>query len=166
MATQLSVMTQVHLSRLAVINTRSQFERADAIYTTDSKISEIMRNRQSVQAQSKLDLVSTETSAILSLLRRYQALAQVQVAESRLVATLGMEPQIGSTGELSLKELTEQLRKTQAPWAQLRAEAAVPAPVPAAALAKVSTTAASVPAAGASVAGGSVTSSTPSKGKW
>ena len=70
MATQLSVMTQVHLSRLAVINTRSQFERADAIYTTDSKISEIMRNRQSVQVQSKLDLVSTETSAILSLLRR------------------------------------------------------------------------------------------------
>jgi hypothetical protein len=102
----------------------------------------------------------------LSLLRRYQALAQVQVAESRLVATLGMEPQIGSTGELSLKELTEQLRKTQAPWAQLRAEAAVPAPVPAAALAKVSTTAASGPAAGASVAGGSVASSTPSKGKW
>jgi hypothetical protein len=63
-------MTQLHLSRLAVINTRSQFERADAIYTTDSKISEIMRNRQSVQVQSKLDLVSTETSAILSLLRR------------------------------------------------------------------------------------------------
>jgi hypothetical protein len=29
-----------------------------------------MRNRQSVQVQSKLDLVSTETSAILSLLRR------------------------------------------------------------------------------------------------
>ena len=166
MATQLSVMTQVHLSRLAVINTRSQFERADAIFTTDNKISEIMRNRQSVRVQSKLDLVSTETSAILSLLRRYQALAQVQVAESRLVATLGMEPQIGSTGELSLKELTEQLRKTQAPWAQLRAEAAVPAPVPAAVLAKVSTTAASAPAAGASVAGGSVASSTPSKGKW
>ena len=162
MATQLSVMTQVHLSRLAVINTRSQFERADAIYTTDSKISEIMRNRQSVQVQSKLDLVSTETSAILSLLRRYQALAQVQVAESRLVATLGMEPQIGSTDELSLKELTEQLGKAQAPWAQLSAKAAVPDPVPAAALVKVSTTdAAGVPAAGLSAS-----SSTPIKTKW
>lgn len=130
MATQLSVLTQVHLSRLAVINSRSQFERADAIYATDNKISEVMRNRQSVQAQSKLDLVSTETSAILSLLRRYQALAQVQVAESRLVATLGMEPQIGSTGDLSLKELTEQLGKAQAPWAQLRAEVALPAAAP------------------------------------
>ena len=130
MAMQLSVLTQVHLSRLAVINSRSQFERADAIYATDNKISEVMRNRQSVQAQSKLDLVSTETSAILSLLRRYQALAQVQVAESRLVATLGMEPQIGSTSDLSLQELTEQLSKAQAPWSQLRAEASQPAAAP------------------------------------
>ena len=161
MATQLSVLTQVHLSRLAVINTRSQFERADAIYTTDSKISEIMRNRQSVQAQSKLDLVSTETSAILSLLRRYQALAQVQVAESRLVATLGMEPQIGSTGELSLKELTEQLGKTQAPWAQLRAEAVQPAPVPAAATVKVASSLANNAATTAPI-----NRSTPSKGQW
>ena len=131
MATQLSVLTQVHLSRLAVINTRSQFDRADAIYATDGKIAEVMRNRQSVQAQSKLDLVSTETSSILSLLRRYQALAQVQVAESRLVATLGMEPQIGSTGELSLKDLTEQLGKAQTPWAQLSAQVPMAAPSPA-----------------------------------
>ena len=172
MATQLSVMTQVHLSRLAVINTRSQFERADAIYTTDSKISEIMRNRQSVQAQSKLDLVSTETSAILSLLRRYQALAQVQVAESRLVATLGMEPQIGSTGELSLKELTEQLGKTQAPWAQLRAEAVQPAPAPAAATVKVasslvnSAATAITTTASPTIASSAATSGTPTKGKW
>lgn len=126
MATQLSVLTQVHLSRLAVINARSQFERADAIYDTDNKINEVMRNRQSVQAQSKLDLVSSDTSAILSLLRRYQALAQVQVAESRLIATLGMEPQIGSTGDLSLKDLTEQLGKAQAPWSQLLNEAKQP----------------------------------------
>lgn len=155
MATQLSVLTQVHLSRLAVINTRSQFDRADAIYVTDIKISEVMRNRQSVQAQSKLDLVSTETSAILSLLRRYQALAQVQVAESRLVATLGMEPQIGSTGDLSLQELTEQLGKAQAPWAQLRAEAPQSPVAPAAAVKSVTSTA---PVAAANV--------TKSKGTW
>ena len=49
-----------------------------------------------------------------------QALAQVQVAENRLVATLGMEPQIGSTSELSLPELIEQLTRNKAPWQQLR----------------------------------------------
>lgn len=118
-AAQASVLTQVHLSRLQVINARSQFDRADAIYATDSKIAEVMRNRQMVAAQSKLDVVSTETASILSLLRRYQALAQVQVAENRLLATLGLEPQIGSTHELSLEALTLQISKARAPWAQM-----------------------------------------------
>jgi outer membrane protein TolC len=119
-AAQMSVLTQVHLSRLQVINARNQYERADAIFSTDRKIADVMRNRQMVQAQSKLDVVSTETSAILSLLRRYQALAQVQVAENRMLATLGVEPQIGSTGELSLKELTEQIATAKAPWQQIK----------------------------------------------
>lgn len=119
-ATQLTVMTQVHLARLQLINARNQYDRADSIYATDSKIAEVMRNRQSVQAQSKLDVVSTETASILSLLRRYQALAQVQVAESRMLATLGMEPQIGSTSELSLKELTQQVGGAKTPWRALK----------------------------------------------
>jgi outer membrane protein TolC len=127
-ATQLGVLTQVHLSRLQVINARSQFDRADAIYSTDKKIADLMRNRQAAQAQSKLDMVSAETAAILSLLRRYQALAQVQVAENRLIATLGLEPAIGNTQELPLKELVMQLGKSPAPWSALmnRPEAAAP----------------------------------------
>ena len=123
-AAQAAVLTQVHLARLQVANARSQYDRADAIYDTDSKIAEVMRNRQMVAAQSKLDVVSTETSSILSLLRRYQALAQVQVAENRMIATLGLEPQIGSTSELSLKDLTAQITANQAPWAKLKQDAA------------------------------------------
>ncbi|MEY2947576.1 MAG: hypothetical protein RL084_973 [Pseudomonadota bacterium] len=119
-AAQMSVLTQVHLSRLQVINARSQFERADAIFVTDRKIADVMRNRQMVQAQSKLDVVSTETSSILSLLRRYQALAQVQVAENRILATLGLEPQIGSTSELGLKELTEQIAQSRVSWQEIQ----------------------------------------------
>jgi outer membrane protein TolC len=119
MASQMAVITQVHLARLQLINARGQFDRADAIYATDSKIAQVMRSRQEAQAQSKLDAVSNETAAILGLLRRYQALAQVQAAENRLMATLGLEPQIGSTGELSLKDLTDQLGKSAAPWAKL-----------------------------------------------
>lgn len=118
-ATQAAVLTQVHLSRLQVINARSQYDRADAIFQTDREISRVMRNRQAVAAQSKLDMVSTETAEVLSLLRRYQALAQVQVAESRLIATLGLEPKIGSTDDVSLKDLTAQLAQAEAPWAEL-----------------------------------------------
>ena len=121
MATQMAVLTRVPLARLQLINARSQFERAEDVYATDRRITELMRNRESVQAASKLDRVGNETSAILSLLRRYQALAQVQVAESRLLAQLGVEPRIGSTDALSLQDLTAQL-KGNTGWATLKSE--------------------------------------------
>lgn len=132
MATHLSVLTQVHLSRLQLIHARNQFDRADAIYVTDKKIADLMRNRQAVQAQSKLDVVSNESAAILSLLRRYQAFNQVQAAENRLMATLGLEPQVGSTSELSLTQLTQQISQAASPWNSLKetpAAASAPAKV-------------------------------------
>lgn len=122
--TQMAVITQVHLARLNLINARGQFDRADAIYAADSKIAQVMRSREVAQAQSKLDTVSNETAAILSLLRRYQALAQVQAAENRLIATLGLEPQISSTSELSLKDLIKQIDESAAPWAKLSGKVA------------------------------------------
>ena len=120
MATQMAVLTQVHLARLHLLNARNQFDRADAIYATDLKIAEHVRNRENAQAQSKLDSVSNATAAILSLLRRYQALAQVQSAENRLLASMGLEPKIGSTHELSLAQLTAQLKGSGTPWAELQ----------------------------------------------
>jgi 3-methyladenine DNA glycosylase Tag len=124
MATHMSVLTQVHLSRLQLIHARNQFDRAHVIYETDMKITQLMRNRQAVQAQSKLELVSNETAAILSLLRRYQAFNQVQAAENRLIATLGLEPQVGSTNELSLQELTNQISASASPLKSLTVVAA------------------------------------------
>ncbi|MDQ7744960.1 TolC family protein [Hydrogenophaga pseudoflava] len=110
MATQMAVLTQLHLVRLQFLNARSQFARAEEVYATDRRISELMRTREAVQASSKLERVSNDTAAILSLLRRYQALAQVQAAENRLLAQLGLEPRIGRTDELSLQALTEQIK--------------------------------------------------------
>lgn len=124
MASQMAVLTQLHLARLQLINARSQFQRAEEVYATDKRIGELMRTRESVQAGSKLERVSNDTAAILSLLRRYQAMAQVQVAESRLLAQLGIEPRIGSTDELSLNELTKQVKGQSNPWQALTASIA------------------------------------------
>ena len=75
------------------------------------KIAELTQNRESAQTQSKLDVVSNATTATLSLLRRYQALAQTQAAENRLIASLGIEPQLGSMSEMTVPQIVEQLRK-------------------------------------------------------
>lgn len=106
---QMAVTAQVHLARQQFANAVGQFNRAEAIWQTDHRINEHMANRQQVQAQSKLELVSAQTSTILSLLRRYQALSQVYAAEARLQATLGLEPRIGSVGALKLVDLQQQV---------------------------------------------------------
>ena len=111
-AVQMAVMAQVHLGRQQYANALSQFERADAIWETDRRISEHMANRQTAQAQSKLDMVANQTTAILSLLRRHQALAQAHAAEARLQATLGVEPQIGSVGDITLADLTRDIGRS------------------------------------------------------
>jgi len=117
-AMQMAVVAQVHLGRLQLINTLKQFDRADAIWNTDKRIAEHVRNRDAARTQSKLDLVANQTSAILSLLRRYQALAQAQGAEARLQATLGVEPEIASVSETSVDELAATLRNGDG-WSRL-----------------------------------------------
>ncbi len=115
-ATQMVVLSQVHLARLQYASAYQQFVRADAIWSVDDKISQQINAREQAQTQSKLDRVANSTTAILSLLRRYQALAQVHAAASKLQATLGMEPKIGSVQEQGLPELTRNVGDALKLW--------------------------------------------------
>lgn len=116
-ATQMAVLAQVHVARLQYAAAYQQFQRADAIYSVDERINKIVLAGERAQTQSKLDRVSSNTTTILSLLRRYQALALAHAAAGKLQATLGVEPQIPGVQEASLDELTavarEFLRQTQ-----------------------------------------------------
>ena len=119
LATQMAVLAQVHIGRLQLANMLKQFERADEIWNTDRRIAEHVANSEAAQTQTKLDTVANQTTAILSLLRRYQALAQVQAAEAKLQATLGVEPSIGSVDETSLTQLSEEIRNSASSWKNL-----------------------------------------------
>jgi outer membrane protein TolC len=119
-ATQMAVVAQVHLARQQLINSVQQFDRANAIWDTDRRIMQHSRNREAVQAQSKLDRVADQTTAILSQLRRYQSLAQAFEAEARLMVTVGADPFIGSVGEQTLQELTQSMAQSQNVWEVLQ----------------------------------------------
>lgn len=115
-ATQMAMLAQLHIARLQYANALQQFNRADAIWTVDDKINKHTANREAAQALGRLEAVANNTAAILSLLRRYQALSQVHAASGKLQASLGMEPEIGSVREMSLAELTEAVRKSFQNW--------------------------------------------------
>jgi outer membrane protein TolC len=107
MTTQMALLAQVHLARLQYGNALHQFERAQAIAKVDADISDIMTKRTQAQAGNQLDLVAQQTAAILSELRRYQALAQMQEAAGKLQATLGLEPAIDAGVATPLAQLTQ-----------------------------------------------------------
>lgn len=106
-ATQMAVLAQVHVARLQYASAYQQFVRADAIYSVDERISRIIGAGEQAQTQSKLDRVSSYTTTILSLLRRYQALALMHAAASKLQATMGLEPEVPGVRDASLAELTK-----------------------------------------------------------
>ena len=116
MATQMAVLTQLHVARLNYANAVHQYERADAIWQVDREIASHVARREQAQTQTKLDRVSHQTAAILSELRRYQALAQVNTATSRLQATLGLEPAIAAAADQSLAELTAAVSDSLKAW--------------------------------------------------
>ena len=147
-AAQMALLAQMHVARLQFAFAVQQFNRADAMWRVDDRINGHTANREKAEAQGRLESVANNTAAILSLLRRYQALSQVHAASGKLQATLGMEPEIGSVRELSLPELTDAVRRSLKEWEDGKlpsvpnpqpeaqptpqAEAVLPSPVPAA----------------------------------
>jgi len=131
-AAQMAILTQVHLSRLSYTVAWRQYLRADAIWQADAKISEHIRNRETAETQSKLEQVANSTTAILSLLRRYQSLSQLQGAASKLQATIGLEPAIGNIDDIALDELTRKVHEALRDWNQEALGSAPAGAVPAA----------------------------------
>lgn len=116
MATQMAVLSQLHIARLQYANTARQFQRADAIAGVDTRIASHIANQAEAQKQSALDRISQQSTAVLSQLRRYQALSNAQAAASRLQATLGMEPSITGSSSMPLDQLTSAIGQSLQAW--------------------------------------------------
>jgi len=128
-AAQMAMLTQVHLARLELASSCRQLQLADRIWDLDQGIKRHTANREQAQADSKLTRVAADTASIVSMLRRYQALAEFNSAVGALQSTLGMEIDLDSVSESSLDDLTTTIRQWRREWesGQLPA-AAAPAP--------------------------------------
>jgi hypothetical protein len=60
--------------------------------------------------------ISANVTSILSDVRRYHAMAKVHEAASKVQATLGLEPEIGSLDEIDLPTLQKQIEETLYHW--------------------------------------------------
>jgi hypothetical protein len=118
MTTQMAVLSQLHIARLQYGNAIRQYERADAIAQVDSRIAKHVTNQEAAARQTQLEKVAQQTAAILSQLRRYQALSNAQAAGSKLQATLGMEPPLKAPEAMTLPALTAAVATSLKAWDQ------------------------------------------------
>lgn len=116
MAAQMALLAQVHIARLQYANARRLFERSDNIWQVDDKVSRHVENQEKAETQSRQERIANSTTAILSLLRRYQALAQAQAAAGKLQATLGLEPEVASINDATLADLAAAVGASLKQW--------------------------------------------------
>jgi len=111
-AMQMAVLMQVHLAARQYDTALRLHDRAYAVWDVDQRLLELSRLGELAQTRSPQETIAARTTTILSLLRRYQALASVHESASKLQATLGLEPDIGSLDDISLTDLTRQIETT------------------------------------------------------
>ncbi len=115
-ATQMAVISQVHIARLNYANAAKQYMRADKIARVDSRMAEVVNARAKAESQSRQDSVAQQTASILSALRRYQALSNAQAAASRLQATLGLEPVVQAAEGKPLADVVQAVQQSLKTW--------------------------------------------------
>jgi hypothetical protein len=77
---QMATLTLLHLSRLEYANALEQLERAEQLWDVDEQLLKYTNDAVTARTESELNLVSSETSAILSELRLFQAYAASEAA--------------------------------------------------------------------------------------
>lgn len=115
-ALQMAIITQVHIARMELENTRQRLQNSKRLSSVDNEIELIMVRGADAGINSESEVVSAHTSAIVSELRKYKALAEFYTAESRLKASLGLEPDFDSVHSASIQELSEDYRESQQQW--------------------------------------------------
>lgn len=111
LAMRMALLSQVHVSYHQFGQARVHLKRADELFQVETEISRQVGNRVANDAQSILDQISSDTSAILAELRRYQALAQAHSALGKMMATTGQDPDVAPVQAGTLAELTMRVDK-------------------------------------------------------
>lgn len=131
MAVRMAVLAQVQVGYRQFLNASRQYERADALYQVERRLSEFTTVRADNDAQSVMERVANQTSAIGASLRRYQAYAQMQAALGRLYAAMGQDFLPGAMVSHDLGDLSHQVALSLEAWSSGAVAADVPPTPPA-----------------------------------
>jgi len=116
MAMQMAAISQVHLVKQQVESALQLYRLSSDIDAVDSRLAKLAVDREKQGATSKAERVAAESSAIVSRLRKYQALSAVFTASSKMQSTAGLEPEIGSIDSTPLSQIELAVKQSFERW--------------------------------------------------
>jgi outer membrane protein TolC len=146
LAVHMAVLAEVHVAWNQYRGAARQYARADQLFSVENRLASATANRQESDAQSVLERINNQTSAITAELRRYDTFAQAQSALGRMEAAIGANPVPGAVADADIATLSEAIAKqldrldqgeVQSPTPPAAATSAAPAAAAATAAATV-----------------------------
>lgn len=104
LALRMAVLAQVHVVSNQFASAAKQYQRANKLWTVETRLAEASTNQSQGGAQSVIDKITQDTSTIAAELRRFQTYAQLQSAFGKLQATIGADPQPGTMASPGMNE--------------------------------------------------------------
>ncbi|MBF0296439.1 MAG: TolC family protein, partial [Magnetococcales bacterium] len=143
LALSMALLSQVHMANRQFEQALLQLRRSDELFQVEKAIAGHVANKAAQEAQSVLDRISSDSTAILAELRRYNALALAQNALGKMMASTGQDPDVEPIHAGSLEELTVRVSQwlaKQGTTPPPAPQAARPAPAPVVTAAKEAAT--------------------------
>jgi hypothetical protein len=101
------VLAKLHVSYQQYISAAREYRWSAQLADVDRRLYQQIANRTATDAQSELERVSAQVSAVFSDVRRYLAYAEMQAALGRLYATIGVDPMPEQVEVLDLASLSQ-----------------------------------------------------------
>ncbi|RAU20270.1 TolC family protein [Paramagnetospirillum kuznetsovii] len=118
-ALRMAILAQVHVSYRQFQNAGKQFQRADELYQVEQRLAQFARVRSENDAQSVMERIANQTSAIAARLRRYQSYAQMQSAFGKMQATLGQDLLPDQVASHDIDDLSNTINARLETWGRL-----------------------------------------------
>jgi len=89
LAVRMAVLAKTHIAYREYLFAVEQFKREDDLYKIETALAKQNRSRSQASVATDIEILVSETSAMMAEMRRYRAYAQVVSAAERVKATVG-----------------------------------------------------------------------------
>lgn len=116
LASTVAAIAQINISYQQYLRTLDSYKNAAALNEVEQNILKIISDAASVEAQSELERIRRQSSALASQLQRDRSAADLYSALANVYAAIGLDPYLGPVDTVGVKPLAKQIAQRMEQW--------------------------------------------------